>query len=46
LLASLRKAQPPIIARLEDDLLVLDPRTILVDQEEFLLSNLRVILSS
>ena len=45
LLSSLRKAQPPIIARLEDDLLVIDPRTILVDQEELLLSNLSNILS-
>ncbi len=46
LLSSLRKAQPPIIARLEDNLLVIDPRTILVDQEEILLSNLSTILRS
>jgi L-seryl-tRNA(Ser) seleniumtransferase len=46
LLSSLRGAQPPIIARLEEDRLVLDPRTILLDQEERLLTNLRNILSS
>ena len=44
LLNSLRNAQPPIIARLEQDRLVLDPRTIQDDQEETLLSNLIIIL--
>jgi len=46
LLSSLREAQPPIIARLEEDRLVLDPRTVLANQEEQLLSNLQIILSS
>ena len=46
LLTSLRNAQPPIIARLEEDRLVLDPRTILPDQEEPLLSNIKTILGS
>jgi L-seryl-tRNA(Ser) seleniumtransferase len=45
LLAKLRKAQPPIIARLEDDQLVLDPRTVLIHQEEALLANLQRILN-
>ncbi len=45
-LSSLREAQPPIIARLEEDRLVLDPRTVLANQEEQLLSNLQMILSS
>jgi L-seryl-tRNA(Ser) seleniumtransferase len=45
-LSSLREAQPPIIARLEEDRLVLDPRTVLANQEELLLSNLQMILSS
>jgi len=45
-LSSLREAQPPIIARLEEDRLVLDPRTVLANQEEQLLSNLQIILSS
>jgi len=44
LLANLRKSEPPIIARLEDDHLVLDPRTVLIHQEETLLINLREIL--
>jgi L-seryl-tRNA(Ser) seleniumtransferase len=46
ILSSLRQAHPPIIARLEEDRLVLDPRTVLVNQEEQLLSNLQLILSS
>ena len=46
LLTSLRNAQPPIIARLEEGRLVLDPRTILPDQEEPLLSNIKTILGS
>lgn len=45
-LSSLREAQPPIIARLEEDRLVLDPRTVLANQEEQLLFNLQMILSS
>ena len=45
LLADLRKAQPPVIARLEDDQLVLDPRTVLLHQEEALLANLQRILN-
>jgi L-seryl-tRNA(Ser) seleniumtransferase len=45
-LSLLRKSQPPIIARLEGDRVVLDPRTVLVDQEDQLLSNLKAILSS
>ena len=46
LLTSLRNAQPPIIARLEENRLVLDPRTILPDQEQPLLSNIKTILGS
>ena len=46
LLTSLRNAQPPIIARLEEGRLVLDPRTILPDQEQPLLSNIKTILGS
>lgn len=40
----LRKADPPIIARIEDDRVVLDPRTILVEQEEDLLKALTELL--
>jgi L-seryl-tRNA(Ser) seleniumtransferase len=43
-LASLRKMDPPLIARIEDDRVVLDPRTILDGQETVLLSHLRQAL--
>ena len=36
----LREGDPPIVARIEDDLIVIDPRTILVHQEEGLLTQL------
>jgi L-seryl-tRNA(Ser) seleniumtransferase len=45
-LSLLRQSQPPVIARLEDDRVILDPRTVLPDQEDQLLSNLNKILSS
>lgn len=44
LLSAFRETQPAIIARLEDDRLVLDPRTVLIEQEEHLLSNLKNII--
>jgi len=34
----LRAAEPPVIARIEEDRLVLDPRTVLPEQEKLLLS--------
>jgi L-seryl-tRNA(Ser) seleniumtransferase len=43
-LETLRKLNPPIIARLENDRLVLDPRTVLLFQEEIMLSNFQQIL--
>lgn len=39
-LQTLRECTPPIIARIEDDQVLLDPRTVLVDQEAVLLRNL------
>lgn len=39
-LANLRAAQPAIVARLQDDRLVLDPRTVLLEQDAILLDNL------
>ena len=39
-LAKLRAAQPAVIARFQDDRLVLDPRTVLVEQESTLLGSL------
>lgn len=44
LLARLRRSNPPIIARLENDLVLLDPRTVLVEQEEALLASLKPLL--
>jgi L-seryl-tRNA(Ser) seleniumtransferase len=44
LLDRLRRLQPPIIARLENDQVVLDPRTVLPDQEQILLANLSLVL--
>ena len=37
LAAALRAADPPVVARIEDDRLVLDPRTVLVEEERELL---------
>jgi len=42
LAAALRAADPPVVARIEDDRLVLDPRTVLAEEERELL---RVIVS-
>jgi L-seryl-tRNA(Ser) seleniumtransferase len=39
LAATLRKADPPVISRIEDDRLVLDPRTVLPEDEQTLLHN-------
>lgn len=44
-LARLRRQALPIIARLQDDHLALDPRTVLPEQEPDLLSGLRQILA-
>jgi L-seryl-tRNA(Ser) seleniumtransferase len=44
-LAKLRRMDPPLIARIEKDRVVLDPRTVLPAQDPFLLSNLRSLLS-
>jgi len=40
----LRKAEPPVIARIEDDRVVLDPRTVLREQEDALLKALEKLL--
>ena len=37
LAAALRAGEPPVVARIEDDAVVLDPRTVLPDEEEALL---------
>jgi L-seryl-tRNA(Ser) seleniumtransferase len=43
-LARLRQVSPPVIARLEDDRVVLDPRTVLPEQDELLVSHVRALL--
>lgn len=43
-LARLREANPPVIARLEDDQVVFDPRTVLSEQEQAFLEALQKIL--
>ena len=43
-LGALRAAHPPIIARLEDDQVVFDPRTILPEQEPLFLDTLERVL--
>jgi len=44
LAARLRRADPPVIARVEDDRLALDPRTVLPDQEPILMDRLQALL--
>jgi L-seryl-tRNA(Ser) seleniumtransferase len=44
LLSRLRRSTPPVIARIENDRLVFDPRTVMPDQEEALLAAIRQIL--
>jgi L-seryl-tRNA(Ser) seleniumtransferase len=46
LLEKLRHQQPPIIARTEDDRVLLDPRTVLPEQDGALLVNLSNLLGS
>jgi L-seryl-tRNA(Ser) seleniumtransferase len=43
-LATLRAANPSVIARVQDDRVVLDPRTVLPEQEKILISNLRELV--
>ena len=40
----LRAADPPVIARIEDDRLLLDPRTVLPEQDKTLVSVLKTVL--
>jgi L-seryl-tRNA(Ser) seleniumtransferase len=41
---TLREANPPIIARIEEDRVLFDPRTVLPEQEAALLRNLLKVL--
>ena len=40
-MGQLRKANPPVVARIEDDRIILDPRTVMPEEEEALLTALR-----
>ena len=42
-LRALREVQPPIIARIENDQILFDPRTVLLEQEESFLQNLKQV---
>jgi L-seryl-tRNA(Ser) seleniumtransferase len=42
-LARLRQCQPPVIARAQDERVVLDPRTVLPEQDDLLLENLKLV---
>jgi L-seryl-tRNA(Ser) seleniumtransferase len=44
-LARLRQAEPPVIARLQDERILLDPRTVLPEQEPELIAGLKSALS-
>jgi L-seryl-tRNA(Ser) seleniumtransferase len=46
LAARLRRGSPPVIARVEDDRLALDPRTVLPEQEPALLDRLTEVLKT
>jgi L-seryl-tRNA(Ser) seleniumtransferase len=45
-LKKLREQNPPIVARTENDRILLDPRTVLPEQEQALLNALRDMLSA
>jgi L-seryl-tRNA(Ser) seleniumtransferase len=46
LAARLRAADPPLVARIEDDRLLLDPRTVLPEQDAMLVEAVRAIIES
>jgi len=43
---SLRQCHPPVIARLEDEKIILDPRTILAEQEQDLINAIRSVIKT
>ena len=44
-MARLRRGQPPVVARVEDDRVLLDPRTVLPEEEGVLLERLKAALA-
>ena len=43
-MARLRRADPPVVARIEEDLVMLDPRTVLPEEEEAMIRALRTAM--
>ena len=43
-MSRLRRADPPVVARIEEDMVMLDPRTVLPEEEETMLSALRTAM--
>jgi len=44
-LERLRQGEPPVIARLQDDRVILDPRTVLPEEEESLMESLKQVFN-
>lgn len=44
-LKRLRESNPPIIARTVDDKILLDPRTVLPEQDQYLITNLQLLIT-
>jgi L-seryl-tRNA(Ser) seleniumtransferase len=44
--AGLRRADPPVVARIEEDRVVLDPRTVLPGEDQWLLQAVRGVLAA
>jgi L-seryl-tRNA(Ser) seleniumtransferase len=42
--AALRQGEPPVVARVEDDALVFDPRTVLPEQDEAFIAAAQAVL--
>jgi L-seryl-tRNA(Ser) seleniumtransferase len=45
-LKALRNQNPPVIARTENDRILLDPRTVLPEQDQLLITNLQLLLTT
>ncbi len=44
-LKRLRESNPPVIARTESDKILLDPRTVLPEQDQYLITNLQLLIT-
>ena len=43
-MSRMRRADPPVVARIEEDRVLLDPRTVLPEEEDALIGVLRQIM--